>query len=97
VTVLRQFPSAFEFNEKFILEIQHATYSCLYGTFLCNSGTACAPLLSSLLCVIALTFSLLSLSRIRASGRAALAREDDVSVEPSPRRTGRLTTPLHLA
>jgi hypothetical protein len=41
--VLLQFPSAFEFNEKFILEIQHATYSCLYGTFLCNSGTELTP------------------------------------------------------
>ncbi|XP_075394856.1 phosphatidylinositol-3-phosphate phosphatase MTMR1 isoform X1 [Tenrec ecaudatus] len=32
----RQFPSAFEFNELFLLTILDHLYSCLFGTFLCN-------------------------------------------------------------
>ena len=32
-----QFPSAFEFNEKFLITILDHLYSCLFGTFLCNS------------------------------------------------------------
>eukprot|EP01103_Thecamoeba_quadrilineata_P007129 TRINITY_DN1690_c0_g1_i3.p1 TRINITY_DN1690_c0_g1~~TRINITY_DN1690_c0_g1_i3.p1 ORF type:complete len:689 (-),score=109.67 TRINITY_DN1690_c0_g1_i3:128-2194(-) len=32
-----QFPSAFEFNERFLLSIVHHLYSCQFGTFLCNS------------------------------------------------------------
>ncbi|XP_066915295.1 myotubularin-related protein 4-like isoform X2 [Clytia hemisphaerica] len=35
--VMRQFPSAFEFNEFFLIKLLHHSYSCLYGTFLCNS------------------------------------------------------------
>ncbi|KAM8975882.1 phosphatidylinositol-3,5-bisphosphate 3-phosphatase MTMR2 [Pelodytes ibericus] len=33
----RQFPNAFEFNEHFLLTILDHLYSCLFGTFLCNS------------------------------------------------------------
>uniref|UniRef100_A0A673LBH0 Phosphatidylinositol-3,5-bisphosphate 3-phosphatase MTMR2 n=1 Tax=Sinocyclocheilus rhinocerous TaxID=307959 RepID=A0A673LBH0_9TELE len=33
----RQFPAAFEFNEYFLLTILDHLYSCLFGTFLCNS------------------------------------------------------------
>lgn len=32
----RQFPSAFEFNELFLIAILDHLYSCLFGTFLCN-------------------------------------------------------------
>uniref|UniRef100_A0A3P9KW35 phosphatidylinositol-3,5-bisphosphate 3-phosphatase n=1 Tax=Oryzias latipes TaxID=8090 RepID=A0A3P9KW35_ORYLA len=33
----RQFPSAFEFNELFLITVLDYLYSCLFGTFLCNS------------------------------------------------------------
>ncbi|XP_077356277.1 myotubularin-related protein 1a isoform X1 [Festucalex cinctus] len=33
----RQFPAAFEFNELFLLALLDHLYSCLFGTFLCNS------------------------------------------------------------
>ncbi|XP_040282241.1 myotubularin-related protein 2 [Bufo bufo] len=33
----RQFPHAFEFNEHFLLTILDHLYSCLFGTFLCDS------------------------------------------------------------
>ncbi|PWA14756.1 hypothetical protein CCH79_00014501 [Gambusia affinis] len=33
----RQFPSAFEFNELFLITVLDHLYSCLFGTFLCNS------------------------------------------------------------
>uniref|UniRef100_A0A3Q2NXF2 Myotubularin related protein 1 n=1 Tax=Fundulus heteroclitus TaxID=8078 RepID=A0A3Q2NXF2_FUNHE len=33
----RQFPTAFEFNELFLVTILDHLYSCLFGTFLCNS------------------------------------------------------------
>uniref|UniRef100_A0A671KH84 Phosphatidylinositol-3,5-bisphosphate 3-phosphatase MTMR2 n=1 Tax=Sinocyclocheilus anshuiensis TaxID=1608454 RepID=A0A671KH84_9TELE len=33
----RQFPAAFEFNEYFLITILDHLYSCLFGTFLCNS------------------------------------------------------------
>lgn len=32
-----QFPSAFEFNELFLITILDHLYSCLFGTFLYNS------------------------------------------------------------
>ncbi|CAF3688067.1 unnamed protein product [Rotaria sordida] len=32
-----QNPTAFEFNEMFLLKLAHHTYTCLYGTFLCNT------------------------------------------------------------
>ena len=35
--VTRQFPSAFEFNEHFLITILDHLYSCLFGTFLCNT------------------------------------------------------------
>jgi len=35
--VWRQFPSAFQFNEKFLLTLVHHFYSCQFGTFLCNT------------------------------------------------------------
>ncbi|KAJ8007758.1 hypothetical protein DPEC_G00097530 [Dallia pectoralis] len=35
--VTRQFPSAFEFNELFLITILDHLYSCLFGTFLYNS------------------------------------------------------------
>lgn len=33
----RQFPCSFEFNETFLVKLAHHVYSCLFGTFLCNS------------------------------------------------------------
>lgn len=33
----RQFPCSFEFNETFLVKLAQHTYSCLFGTFLCNS------------------------------------------------------------
>ncbi|MEQ2289787.1 Myotubularin- protein 1 [Ameca splendens] len=33
----RQFPAAFEFNELFLVTVLDHLYSCLFGTFLCNS------------------------------------------------------------
>ncbi|KAM6427369.1 phosphatidylinositol-3-phosphate phosphatase MTMR1 isoform 3-T3 [Liasis olivaceus] len=33
----KQFPAAFEFNELFLISILDHLYSCLFGTFLCNS------------------------------------------------------------
>ncbi|XP_038128784.1 myotubularin-related protein 1a isoform X2 [Cyprinodon tularosa] len=33
----RQFPAAFEFNELFLITVLDHLYSCLFGTFLCNS------------------------------------------------------------
>ncbi len=35
--ITRQFPNAFEFNEFFLITIMDHLYSCLFGTFLCNS------------------------------------------------------------
>lgn len=35
--IMQQFPSAFEFNENFLMTIVDHSYSCLFGTFLCNS------------------------------------------------------------
>ena len=32
-----QFPNAFEFNEHFLITILDHLYSCLFGTFLCNT------------------------------------------------------------
>ncbi|KAI9907445.1 hypothetical protein PsorP6_003019 [Peronosclerospora sorghi] len=37
----RQFPTCFEFNEKFLLHISDSLISGLYGTFLCNSEREC--------------------------------------------------------
>ncbi|KAG9479818.1 hypothetical protein GDO78_011712 [Eleutherodactylus coqui] len=34
--LMEQFPCAFEFNERFLIHIQHHVYSCQYGNFLCN-------------------------------------------------------------
>lgn len=34
---MEQFPCAFEFNERFLIHIQHHIYSCQFGNFLCNS------------------------------------------------------------
>ncbi|CAK6959572.1 myotubularin-related protein 3 [Scomber scombrus] len=34
----RQFPCSFEFNEAFLVKLVQHTYSCLFGTFLGNSG-----------------------------------------------------------
>lgn len=34
---LLKFPAAFEFNEYFLVTILDHLYSCLFGTFLCNS------------------------------------------------------------
>uniref|UniRef100_A0A0N5AZ49 Phosphatidylinositol-3-phosphatase n=1 Tax=Syphacia muris TaxID=451379 RepID=A0A0N5AZ49_9BILA len=34
--ILRQFPSAFEFNERYLITINEHAYSCQYGTFLGN-------------------------------------------------------------
>ncbi|XP_073501505.1 phosphatidylinositol-3-phosphate phosphatase MTMR7 [Phyllobates terribilis] len=34
--LMEQFPCAFEFNERFLVHIQHHIYSCQYGNFLCN-------------------------------------------------------------
>ncbi|XP_041347443.1 myotubularin-related protein 3-like isoform X2 [Gigantopelta aegis] len=36
--LIRKFPCAFEFNEAFLVKLVQHTYSCLYGTFLCNSA-----------------------------------------------------------
>ncbi|XP_028840682.1 phosphatidylinositol-3,5-bisphosphate 3-phosphatase MTMR2 isoform X3 [Denticeps clupeoides] len=35
--MIRQFPTAFEFNEYFLITILDHLYSCLFGTFMCNS------------------------------------------------------------
>ncbi|XP_041926775.1 myotubularin-related protein 1a isoform X2 [Alosa sapidissima] len=35
--IMRQFPAAFEFNELFLITILDHLYSCLFGTFFCNS------------------------------------------------------------
>ncbi|XP_059404880.1 myotubularin-related protein 4-like isoform X2 [Carassius carassius] len=35
--LLKQFPCLFEFNEAFLVKLVQHTYSCLYGTFLCNN------------------------------------------------------------
>ncbi|CAG8694406.1 10625_t:CDS:2, partial [Racocetra fulgida] len=35
--ILSQFPTRFEFNEKFLIELHYHCYSCQFGTFLCNS------------------------------------------------------------
>ena len=35
--LLNQFPTAFEFSSKLLVTIVDASYSCQYGTFLCNS------------------------------------------------------------
>ena len=32
-----KFPAAFEFNEYFLITILDHLYSCLFGTFMCNS------------------------------------------------------------
>lgn len=36
--IQRQFPWAFEFNETFLLKLCFHSYSCLFGTFLCDSA-----------------------------------------------------------
>ncbi|KAI1893543.1 hypothetical protein AGOR_G00124810 [Albula goreensis] len=36
--LLKQFPCIFEFNEAFLVKLVQHTYSCLYGTFLCNNA-----------------------------------------------------------
>ncbi|XP_062341005.1 myotubularin-related protein 4 isoform X3 [Osmerus eperlanus] len=36
--LLKQFPCLFEFNEAFLVKLAQHTYSCLYGTFLCNNA-----------------------------------------------------------
>ncbi|KAM4546836.1 phosphatidylinositol-3,5-bisphosphate 3-phosphatase MTMR4 isoform 1-T1 [Fundulus diaphanus] len=36
--LLKQFPCVFEFNEAFLVKLVQHTYSCLYGTFLCNNA-----------------------------------------------------------
>ncbi|XP_074640292.1 phosphatidylinositol-3,5-bisphosphate 3-phosphatase MTMR3-like [Tubulanus polymorphus] len=35
--LVEQFPCAFEFNEAFLCKLVYHTYSCLFGTFLCNT------------------------------------------------------------
>lgn len=35
--MMQQFPNVFEFNENFLITILDHSYSCLFGTFLCNS------------------------------------------------------------
>lgn len=35
--LLLQFPCEFEFNQAFLVKLVHHTYSCLFGTFLCNT------------------------------------------------------------
>jgi len=35
--LLNQFPCEFEFNEAYLIKLVHHTYSCLFGTFLCNT------------------------------------------------------------
>jgi len=37
IQLLHQFPAAFEFNEKFLLDLAYNSYTCQYGTFLFNS------------------------------------------------------------
>ncbi|XP_048199231.1 myotubularin-related protein 3 isoform X2 [Perognathus longimembris pacificus] len=34
----RQFPCSFEFSEAFLVKLVQHTYSCLFGTFLCNNA-----------------------------------------------------------
>ncbi|MEE6510080.1 hypothetical protein FKM82_029139 [Ascaphus truei] len=34
----RQFPCSFEFSEAFLVKLGQHTYSCLFGTFLCNNA-----------------------------------------------------------
>ncbi|GAB6030344.1 Myotubularin- protein 3 [Chamberlinius hualienensis] len=36
--LLIQFPISFEFNESFLVKLVEHTYSCLFGTFLCNNS-----------------------------------------------------------
>ncbi|XP_022096310.1 myotubularin-related protein 3-like isoform X2 [Acanthaster planci] len=36
--LIKQYPTAFEFNETFLVKLVQHTYSCLFGTFLCNSA-----------------------------------------------------------
>ncbi|XP_072909712.1 phosphatidylinositol-3,5-bisphosphate 3-phosphatase MTMR4 isoform X5 [Hemitrygon akajei] len=36
--LLKQFPCLFEFNDAFLVKLVQHTYSCLYGTFLCNNS-----------------------------------------------------------
>ncbi|XP_057677294.1 myotubularin-related protein 4 isoform X2 [Corythoichthys intestinalis] len=36
--LIKQFPCLFEFNEAFLVKLVQHTYSCLYGTFLCNNA-----------------------------------------------------------
>lgn len=33
----KQYPSHFEFNEKFLIDVIDNVYSCRYGTFICNN------------------------------------------------------------
>jgi hypothetical protein len=35
--LLKQFPFAFEFNEAWLIKLCAHSYSCLFGTFLCDS------------------------------------------------------------
>lgn len=35
--IMQQFPTVFEFNENFLMTVIDHSYSCLFGTFLCNS------------------------------------------------------------
>ncbi|XP_071848456.1 phosphatidylinositol-3,5-bisphosphate 3-phosphatase MTMR3-like [Apostichopus japonicus] len=35
--LIKQFPTAFEFNETFLIKLAEHVYSCLFGTFLCNT------------------------------------------------------------
>nr|XP_035152521.2 LOW QUALITY PROTEIN: myotubularin-related protein 7-like [Callithrix jacchus] len=35
--LMEKFPCAYEFNERFLIHIQHHIYSCQFGNFLCNS------------------------------------------------------------
>ena len=35
--IIKQFPSAFQFNELFLLKLCYHSYSCLFGTFMCDS------------------------------------------------------------
>jgi len=35
--IVQQFPNVFEFNEHFLMAVIDHSYSCLFGTFLCNS------------------------------------------------------------
>jgi Myotubularin-like phosphatase domain len=34
---IEQYPTLFEFNSRFLVDVADAAYSCQYGTFLCNS------------------------------------------------------------